>query len=263
MRKVLFGWHAFKALIVHASIAYGMLFKCKKEWLNARSLKFSNCPTNEATHAIAFGYSQVLRASNESHQVSSTKGLIHLLDQRIDLVLPIPQITTLDKMLELPRPEATRGIRQLERPQEVARLLEVGPHNHNFMHQILHTDDAEFAQVLLDDLVISEGNPLLVHLPVSSLVDKVADGFYARVPIGNVRFDDFEHFGSSFGEFDEDAVVDLEETEELHYFTGFRGHFVDTESACQRGRWAMDRVRVRQIYPLMRTTKTSLGSPGT
>lgn len=166
-------------------------------------------------------------------------------------------------MLELSRPEATRGIRQLEWPQEVARLLEVGPHSHNFMHQILHTDDAEFAQVLLDDLVIGEGNSLLVHLSVSSLVDKVADGFYARVPIGDVGFDDLEHFGSSFGKFDEDAVVDLEETEELHNFAGFRGHFVDTENACQRGRWAVDRVRVRQTYPLMRTTKTSLGSPGT
>ena len=116
-------------------------------------------------------------------------------------------------MLELPRPEATRWIRQLERPQEVARLLEVGPHNHNFMHQILHTDDADFTQALLDDLIIGEGDSLLVDLSISALVNKVADGFYARVPIGDVGFDDFEHFRSSFGELDEDAVVDLKETE--------------------------------------------------
>lgn len=145
--------------------------------------------------------------------ISYASRLIHLLDQRIHLLLPVPQIATLDKVLELPRPEPTRGIRQLERPQKVARLLEVGAHGHNLVHQILHADDAELAQVLLDDLVIGEGDSLLVDLSISALVDEVADRLHGGVAVGDVGFDYFEHLGSSFGDFDKDTVVDLEETE--------------------------------------------------
>lgn len=100
--------------------------------------------------------------------------LIHLLNQRIDLLLPIPQITTLDEMLELPRLEPTRRIRQLERPQEVARLFEVRSHGHNLMNQVLHTDDTELAQILLDDLVVGEGYSLFIHLCIATLVDEIA-----------------------------------------------------------------------------------------
>ena len=163
-------------------------------------------------------------------------------------------------MLELPRPEPTGRIRQLERPQEVARLLEVRPHGHDLVHQILHADDAELAQVLLDDLVVGQRDALLVDLSISALVDEVADGLDAGVAVGDVGFDYFEHFGCGLCEFDEDAVVDLEETEELHDLARFRGHLVDTEDSLleretERGQW--------EAYPLMRTTKTSLGSPGT
>ena len=81
------------------------------------------------------------------------------------------------------------------------------------MHQILHADDAEFAKVLLDNLVVGEWDPLLIDLSISALVDEVADGLHGGVTIGDVGFDDFEHFGCSFGDFDKDTVVDLEETE--------------------------------------------------
>ena len=81
------------------------------------------------------------------------------------------------------------------------------------MHQIFHAYDAEFAKVLLDDLVIREWNPLLVDLSISTLVDKIADRLHGGVTIGDVGFDDFEHFGCRFGNFDKDTVVDLKETE--------------------------------------------------
>ena len=42
--------------------------------------------------------------------------LIHLLNESIDLLLPIPQITTFNEVLELPRPESTRGVGELEWP---------------------------------------------------------------------------------------------------------------------------------------------------
>ena len=47
------------------------------------------------------------------------------------------------------------------------------------------------------------------------------------IAVRDIRFDYFEHFGRGFGEFDEDAIVDLEETKELHNLAGFRGQLVD------------------------------------
>lgn len=131
-------------------------------------------------------------------------------------------------MLELPRPESTSRIAQLEWPQKVTSLFEIRPHSNNLMNQVLHTDDAKFAQLLLDDLVIGKGYTLLVDLSVAALIDEVADRFDTRVTVGDVGFDYFEHFGGGFGEFDEDAVVDLEEAEELEDLAGFGSDFVDT-----------------------------------
>ena len=195
------------------------------------------------------------------HQTSTTPNLIHLLDQSIDLLLPISQVTSLNEMLEFPRPESASRVAQLEWPQKVAGLLEIRPHSNNLMDQVLHTDDAKFAQLLLDDLVIGEGNALLVNLPVAALVDEVADGFDTGVAVGDIGLDYFEHFGGGFGEFDEDAVIDLEEAEELKDLAGFGGDFVDTVEDVRIVVWHS--IGKRAIDPLMRTTKTSLGSSGT
>ena len=159
---------------------------------------------------------------------TTTKTLIHLLDQSIDLLLPIPQITPFDKMFELPRSEPPSGIRQLERPKKIARLLEIRPHGHDLMDQIFHADDPELAQVLLDDLIVGQGDALLVDFAVAALVDQVADGLDRRVSVGDVGFDDLEHFGGGFGDFYEDAVVNLEQTEELEDFSRLGSDFVDT-----------------------------------
>ena len=140
-------------------------------------------------------------------------------------------------MLELPRPESTSRIAQLERPQKVTSLLEIRPHSNNLMNQILHTDDAKFTQLLLDDLVIGEWYTLLVDLSVAALINEVADGFDTRVAVGDVGFDYFEHFGGGFGEFDEDAVVDLEEAEELEDLAGFGGDLVDTVKVVSMVGW--------------------------
>ena len=132
-------------------------------------------------------------------------------------------------MLEFSRSESSGGVAQLKWPQKVARLLEVGPDGQNLMDKILHAHDAVFTQVLLDDLVVGEGDALLVDFSVATLVDKIADGLEGRVTVGNVGLDNLEHFRGSFRKADEDAVVDLEETEELEDFAGFGGDLVDTE----------------------------------
>ena len=153
--------------------------------------------------------------------------LIHLLHQTINLLLSIPQITPFNKMLKLPCPESARRITQLERPQEVARLLEIRPNSEHLVDQVLHTHNPKLAQAILDDLVVGERNPLLVDFPVAALVDQLAHGFERGVAVGDVGLDDFEHFRSSFCELDENAVVDLQEAEELEDLAGFGCNFVD------------------------------------
>lgn len=127
-------------------------------------------------------------------------------------------------MLELPRSEPPVRVAQFERPQEVARLLEVGSHSVDLMDQILHAHDAVLAQVVLDDLVVGEGDTLLVDLAVSALVDKFADSLEVGVAVGNVGFDDLQHFRGGFGDADEDTVVDLEKSEQLEGLARFGGH---------------------------------------
>jgi hypothetical protein len=100
--------------------------------------------------------------------------LIHLFDQFVDLVLSVAQITAFDKVLEFPFVEATSRAVQLERPQEIRGLLEVGADGVNLMDQVLHTDHAVFAEVLLNDLVVSQRKSLLVDLAVTSLCGGVS-----------------------------------------------------------------------------------------
>ncbi len=161
--------------------------------------------------------------------------LVHLPDELVDTLLTVAQVAALDEMLELPRPKPAGWVAQLERPQKVARLLEVRADSDDLMDQILHAHDPIFPQVILDDLVVGEGDALLVDLAVAALVDEGADGLEVRVAVGDVGLDDLEHFRGGFGEADEDAVVDLEEAQELEDLAGFGSDFVDTARICERG----------------------------
>lgn len=88
--------------------------------------------------------------------------LVHLANQSVDVVLTIAQITAFDEVLELPRPEPSSGIGQLERPEEVAGLLEVGADGVDLMDDVFHADNAVLAQLFLDDGVVRERDALLV-----------------------------------------------------------------------------------------------------
>ena len=136
-------------------------------------------------------------------------------------------------MLKLPRPPPPSRVPQLKRPQKVARLLEIGPHGENLVDQVLHTDDPKFPQMLLENGIIRQWNPLpgpqlVSNLAISALVDQGAYGFQVRVSVGDEGFDDLEHFYGGFCEADENRGVDLEEAEELKGFARFGGDFVDT-----------------------------------
>ena len=131
-------------------------------------------------------------------------------------------------MLELPRSETTSGVAQLERPKEVTGLFEVRSDGGNLVDQVFHTDDAELAQVVLDQLVVGEGDALLVDLAIAALVDEFTNGLEVGVPVSDVWVHDGEHLLGGFGQADEDAVVQLEKTEELENLARFRGDLGDT-----------------------------------
>jgi hypothetical protein len=131
-------------------------------------------------------------------------------------------------MPELALVEATSWVRQLEGPEEVAGLLEVGADSEDLVDQILHADNAKLAQVVLNQLIVGERDALLVDLAVSTLVHEFAHGLEVGVTVRDVWVDDCEHLLCGLGEANEDTIVDLEETEELEDLAGLGGDLVDT-----------------------------------
>lgn len=156
------------------------------------------------------------------------RNLVHLADETVDVLLTVTSVTTLDVVLELASAETTVGVGQLEGPEEVVGLLEVGANSVDLVDQILHADNAELAEVLLDDLVVGEGSALLVDLSVTTLVQKLADGLQVGVTVGNVGVDDGQHLLGSLGETNESTRVDLEQTQELEDLAGLGSNLVDT-----------------------------------
>jgi hypothetical protein len=156
-----------------------------------------------------------LKTSPCHHVDSRSHSLVHLADETVDGLLAVAKVTTLDKVLELAGTEATVGVAELEWPQEVGGLLEVGADGVDLVDEILHADNAVLAEVLLDDGVVGQGNALLVDLSVTALVDKLADGLQVGVAVCDEGLDDLQHLNGGLGEPDEDTVVNLEETEEL------------------------------------------------
>lgn len=113
-------------------------------------------------------------ATPPKHPEPTPRSLIHLLNQRIDLVLTVAEITAFDEMLELAGTEATGGVAQLKGPEKIGGLLEIGADGIDLVDEIFHTDKAVLAQIILDKLVIGQGDTLLIDLAVATLVDEVA-----------------------------------------------------------------------------------------
>jgi len=150
-------------------------------------------------------------------------------------VLAVAEVTALDEVTELAGAEATGGRGQLEGPQEVGGLLEVGADGVDLVDQVLDADDAVLAEVLLDQVVVGDGQTLLVDLSVTALVDELADGLLVGVAVGDEGLDDLQHLGGGLGQADEDTVVDLEETEELQGLALLGVDLVDTLDADDEG----------------------------
>jgi len=182
---------------------------------------------------------------NVAHQhqvIARRRCLVHLPDEGVDVILTVAKVTALDEVLELAGTEATGRVGELEGPEEVGGLLEVRADGVDLVDQVLHADDAVLAKVLLDDGVVGERDALLLAgLGVAALVNKLADGLEVGVAVGDEGLDDLEHLDGGLGQADEDAVVDLEETEELQGLALLRVNLVDTLDADDEGELGLGR----------------------
>ena len=73
-----------------------------------------------------------------------TSRLVHLSDQLVNLIFAVTQISSFDEVLELPLVEATIRAVELEWPQEIGGLLEVGANCEDFVDEIFHADHAKW-----------------------------------------------------------------------------------------------------------------------
>merc|ERR1712156_610253 len=166
--------------------------------------------------------------------------LDHLLQQFVDLVLTAAEITTFDEVVDLLPPPAGGGV-QLEGPQEVGRVLEVGTDGENLMDKILHTDDAKLAKSSLDQVVRGDGSAVAIDLDETTLVHQFAHRLEVGSSPGDVRLTDAEHVDGSLVQLDEHAVVDLPQTEQLQNLLHLGGHLVDTANAHDESKLGVSR----------------------
>jgi len=157
--------------------------------------------------------------------------LVHLADETIDVILTVTIISSLVIMDGL-LPQSSSGRVELEGPQEVVGFFEVGSDGVDFVDEILNADDSVLSKSLFNDTVVVEGNPLPVHLGVSSLVDEFLDALKIgvsmgggqkaghmelklkiKLPIGEIGFSHTDHVDGSLVQPDESPIVDLTKTE--------------------------------------------------
>ena len=90
-------------------------------------------------------------------------------------MLAVAEVASVNEVVGLGAPSAV-GVVELEGPEEVGGLLEVGSNGGNLVDEILNADDAVLAERLLDNVVVRETDAVSGNLAVSALVDQAADG---------------------------------------------------------------------------------------
>jgi len=158
--------------------------------------------------------------------------LVHALSKLVDLVLAVTIVSTLDEVDAL-LVHATVGAGELEGPEEVVDLLELGSDREDFVDHILDADDTgcPLDEAILDDTVRSDGKALGVNLGVSALVDHLAHRLQVRVAVCDVGLNQTKHAQRWHVSLQENSIVDLTETEELEDLLDTGADSVDTTNA--------------------------------
>merc|ERR1719378_1138116 len=184
------------------------------------------------------------------------ENLDHFLEKGVDEVFSAAKVTTLNEVVGLLAP-STGGSVHLEGPQEVRGVLEVGSNSDDFMDEILDADDAELSELLLDDVVGSDGCPLAVQLDKSTLVNQLAD----RLQVGGTPCDEGlanpQHVDGGLVKLDEHTVVDLPKPEQLKGLLDLGSDLVDTTNPHDESELVLRRHVVTTLL-LSFTDKTNI-----
>jgi len=149
-------------------------------------------------------------------------------------------------MLELAWTEASSWVGELERPQEVACLLEIRANGVDLVDQVFHADNAVATKGLLDYGIVGKWDALLVDLAISTLVDQLANRLQVGIAVCNKWLNNAKHLDGGLCKPDEDTIVDLEKTEKLKSLALLRVDLVDTLYPDNKGklwlRWDVERA---------------------
>ncbi len=131
--------------------------------------------------------------------------------------------------------EPTIGRGELEGRKELIDNLELISHGEDLVNHILNTDDIVLAKRVLDDGVVRDGLPLVVHIHMAALVDELANGLQVGVSVSDVRLNKTKHLDGGLVQADKGAVVNLTEAEQLEDLTGLGVNTVDTANTDHKG----------------------------
>lgn len=165
------------------------------------------------------------RISSSSH---------HLSDELVDHLLSVSVGTiSLSEGVSLDL-ESTEWGGELEWPEEVVDLLELGSAGHDLVDEILHAVDTVGSELVGDDAVVGEWDSASVDLAISSLVDELGDGLSGWVTEGDVWLNNTDHVPGGLVKLDKNTVVELSKSEELQDLLWLGSKLVDTT---QNERW--------------------------
>ena len=93
------------------------------------------------------------------------------MNKSIDLVFSVSRFTALNKVRHLFALESTGRIAHVKGPEECICLFKVWTDSVDFVNEIFHADDTDFAQSGFNDAVVGDWDSLLVDFGKSALVD--------------------------------------------------------------------------------------------
>lgn len=124
--------------------------------------------------------------------------------------------------------EALLGRAELEGPEEVVGLLEVGTDGGDLVDEVLNGSNTVLSELTLNNGVVGQGDAGAANLTVASLVDELSNQALRGVAVSNVGLDSSDHVHGGLVESHEHSVVELSQSEELQDFLAGGVKLVDT-----------------------------------
>jgi len=163
-------------------------------------------------------------------KIFQNKNLVHFLDQIVDILFSVTEVTSLDKVVGDFSP-ASSWAGKFDWVQVVVDSLEVFADGVDFVDQIFDAVDTIFAHGFFDDVVVGDLDPLSVNLDGTSFVDHVLDGFLGWVSPSDEWITNSQHLEGGGVQSDENGVSDLSESKKLEGLLWFWGQLVDTSDS--------------------------------